>query len=683
VTEADAPISIWQTITYFINDSTETEDVGPLRHEIAKYVVGEPLEQIGILDCEYSYTEVSVDDDIPDAFALLNDNRTLSLVVLVGQLGHRKLPEIPFSDIKKSLISVASQISEISAGSSTVSTEGREGVGEYVSLVKSITKRVKKIEVKVLAVGSVKATAPEHTASLLKEVDISGGKSIPISVELFDVPTLQDEWDRSSKTGTIDLDLTEFLGHPLSCLKAGAGSDGFDTYLAIIPGDSLANIYARFKTRILQKNLRNFLQATGKINKGIQSTLRENPERFLAYNNGLTITATEAELNESGKIVVLRDFQIVNGGQTTASLDYFKRFAEIDDTKRQEILQKVSVQAKITVVDTLTHPSFIDDVSNFANSQNKVNLSDFGARNKFQETLAKLMRDNIELQCRWDDGKMLYWYYEAFRGGYLTSKYQLTGQKRKIFENAFPKDQVITKLDLAKCENGWDGYPHFVCRGAEKNFNEWNRRTHPQSRPAPDIEFCRELVAKFLLFKKFESEVKNQGYAGFKSQIVSLAFSYFIYLLEIRDYEIDLYKVWEFGLMPDELTDPIVEVIDFVHKFLPIAAGQEDPAQWAKKPIAWEKMKETTKKRLYPRIVRPLKSAEMLRPLTFDLQVTCARAMEELSRSRQGIRKIDLLEKLGIDDTNWAEIRRTLLNSYDIIQLGAGTATTYKTNTTQ
>ena len=159
MTEADAPISIWQTITYFINDSTETEDVGPLRHEIAKYVVGEPLEQIGILDCEYSYTEVSVDDDIPDAFALLNDNRTLSLVVLVGQLGHRKLPEIPFSDIKKSLISVASQISEISAGSSTVSTEGREGVGEYVSLVKSIAKRVKKIEVKVLAVGSVKATA--------------------------------------------------------------------------------------------------------------------------------------------------------------------------------------------------------------------------------------------------------------------------------------------------------------------------------------------------------------------------------------------------------------------------------------------------------------------------------------------------------------------------------------------
>jgi len=680
--DSGAPISIWKTINYFVNDTDESQEALPLRHEIAKYIIEEPLAEIGVLDYDYMYTEVSVEEGLPDAFAILEDDVTLSLVILIGRLGDHVVPEIYFKEIRESLENLERQIVEIFKGSYPP-TEGKEGVGEFVNLLKKNSHRIEKVEVKAIAIGSVRDAAPVLAADLLKELIAGGGRSIPVFVELFDIPTLQDEWDRSSKTGSVDLDLIEFLGRPLRCLKSPSGSDGFDTYLAIIPGEALANIYARFKTRILQKNLRNFLQATGKINKGIQSTLLNKPERFLAYNNGLTITASEAIVNESGQIVKLLDFQIVNGGQTTASLDVFKRTANIDDMKRNEALQKVSVQAKITVVDTLVDPTFIDDVSNFANSQNKVNLSDFGARDKFQETLAKLMRDNDQLECVWDSGETLYWYYEAFRGGYLTEKYQLHGQKRKIFESAFPKHQVITKLDLAKCENGWDGKPHFVCRGAEKNFKEWNRRTQPQSRPAPDFQFCRELVAKFLLFKKFDQLVKEEGYAGFKSQIVALSFSYFRHLLEIRNYEPDLNKIWNLGRVPEEMTQPMTEVIHFVSVFLARAAAKEDPAQWAKKPIAWDELKKTvSSQKPYPKIFKQLNDSNMLRSLTFNLSVVCANAVEILSTSK-GLRKADLLNKLGIDSTNWDEIRRTLLASYEVEQSGIGGGMIYKINSSK
>ena len=678
MSSSSSAVSIWQTITYFINDSSDGFDSQPLRNQIANYLIGEPLAQIGTLEEGFIYTEVSIAEGLPDAFALSDNNQTLNLLFLVGRLGNLKLPEVKLSEISQSLESLATTISSVLLGTQAFTTEGRDGLGEFVYLVQEASSKIKKIDVKVIALGSIQAEVPEIANKLVREIKLSEKHSCPFLVEVFDIPTLQAEFDRSAKSGTVDLDLIEYLGHPLRCLKAPSGVDGFDTYLAIIPGDALANIYYRWKTRILQKNLRNFLQAKGKINRGIQETLLKKPERFLAYNNGLTITASQAVINESQQIVKLCDFQIVNGGQTTASLDFFKRLSNIEESKRIEALKKVSVQAKITVVDTTKDPEFINDVSNYANSQNKVNLSDFGARDKFQETLAALMRDNEDLAFEWDNGDINFWYYEAFRGGHLTSKFQLTGNKRAIFERAFPKDQVITKLDLAKCENSWDGYPHFVCRGAEKNFLEWRKRTLPQSRLAPDLDFCKELVAKFLLFRRFESLVKKQGFPAFKSQISAISYSYFRYLLEIRNYEVDLNKIWETGWVPEEMNESILLVIRFVADLIRKGAGEEDPAQWAKKQTAWESFKETTKTNSYPKIVGPLKSLGALRKSRFHLQVACTKAMEEIEKSRFGLVKVEILQKLGLDSTYWEQIRQTLLRDYEIIQTGFGSATRYK-----
>ena len=300
--------------------------------------------------------------------------------------------------------------------------------------------------------------------------------------------------DESSDSGSVSIDFREFIGGPLKCLQAPTRDAGFDTYLAIVPGEVLASIYERYRTRILQKNLRNYLQASGKVNKGIQKSLKEMPEKFLAFNNGLTVTASAAQINENGYIEILSDFQIVNGGQTTASLDHARRFSGLD-------LKSVSVQAKIVVIDIELDRTFIDDVSNYANSQNKVKMSDFSSRDSFHVALSSLMRDNENLVCEWDDGSRNYWFYEAFRGGYKTELGELTGKRRRRFERNFPKSQVIDKLELAKCENSWDGFPHFVCRHGDMNFAAWVKRTKPQSRNAPDLEYCKEIIAKVILWR--------------------------------------------------------------------------------------------------------------------------------------------------------------------------------------
>jgi hypothetical protein len=670
--DRDDNVSIWTTITIYVNEPLAEDggDPKPLRQAVAEYIVGEPLLQVGAVEGGYSFTGAIGDEPIPDAFSLGEDGRDLSLILLVGRLGERTLPTVPTATIESAIRTMVSSVEAIAKGELSIPEAGREGVGEYVTTVTDAISRIGLIKVTVVVLGVALPEAMDAREDRLPPLSIAGRPSIPIRVNVTDITSLQEKWEKSSRTGTVDLVLADFVGAPLPCLRTVDGRDGFETLLVVIPGDALANIYYRFKSQVLQKNLRNFLQATGKVNKGIQTTLKEQPERFLAYNNGLTITASAAEFDERGRIVLLRDFQIVNGGQTTASLDYAKRFSRVD-------LSAVSVQAKITVIDTVADPGFIDDVSKYANSQNKVKMSDFNARDRFQSVLAGLMRDNEDLKWTWDSGESNYWYYEAFRGGYVTAKYQRTGRSRETFERAFPKNQVIDKLELAKVENGWDGYPHYVCRGADNNFALWVKRTHPHTRPEPDVKYCTELVARVLLLREIVARVRDGGYAGFRSQIVAYSYSFLRFLLEKKSSEIDLAKIWSLGYVPPELRDVIDTVIEFVAVFLPAHAGKEDPAQWAKKEVAWEALKRTFDDKRAPRVYTALKTAGLLRTSSFELGAACSRAIDALTKNRAPMSKAQLTEAMGVHDSYWTEIRQALLEKYGIVQIGERNAARY------
>jgi hypothetical protein len=670
--DSDNNVSIWTTITSYVNEPPFDDGGDPisLRQAVAEYLVGEPLLQVGTVEGGYSFTGIIGDEPFPDAFSLLEDGNELSLVLLIGRLGERSLPTVPTTLIETAVHSLISSIESICQSGESIPEAGTEGVGEFTYIIQNEISKVQLLSVTVVVLGVALPTALDARRDRIPPIKISNRLTVQVQVETVDIPTLQEQWDKSSNTGTVDLELSEFLGAPLPCLRSTERRDQFETLLTVIPGDALANIYYRYKSRVLQKNLRNFLQATGKVNKGIQKTLKTQPERFLAYNNGLTITASSAVFDERGRIVVLRDFQIVNGGQTTASLDYAKRFNGVD-------LSSVAVQAKITVIDTASDPSFIDDVSNYANSQNKVKLSDFQARDGFQTALSRLMRDNPRLMWTWESGESNYWYYEAFRGGYLTAKYQRTGRQREQFERIFPKNQVIDKLELAKVENGWDGYPHFVCRGADKNFTEWVKRTRPQSRPEPDMQYCIQLVAKVLLFRAIATRVKDAGYQGFKSQIVSYSYSYLCFLLERRASEVDLDQIWSLGHVPSELGAVLDELIAFVADFLPNNAGREDPAQWAKKETAWMSLKRTLETGRAPRIYPALTAVDLVRPTTFDLGVACARAVEALTKTRVPLNKSQLLEAMWVHDSYWSDVRSVLLNNYGVIQVGGRGGATY------
>jgi hypothetical protein len=380
----------------------------------------------------------------------------------------------------------------------------------------------------------------------------------------------------------IELDFASDYGGPVSALETKACTGEYRTYLAFLPAPVLARIYGQHGQRLLERNVRAFLSAKGKINKGLQQTLKDAPHRFLAYNNGLCCTAAsvEVELRENGHALLhgVRDFQIVNGGQTTASIFHAMKREGTD-------VSGVVVQVKLTV---LSDPERVTDIvpliSKYANSQNKVNTADFSANGKFHLEVEKLSR-TVWAPATSGLDRGTHWYYERARGSYADDKLrQGTPARIREWEKQNPATQKFTKTDLAKYEQLWAGQPHIVCLGAEKNFIRFAQRHEDEGEPVINLSYFKHIVAKMILFKTAERLVTNQTGGELRAQTVAYALAW---LAEKSGRRIDLNQIWEKQRIPSVLADAISMTGKAAYAYIKGQPG--NPTEAAKKIECWER----------------------------------------------------------------------------------------------
>lgn len=385
---------------------------------------------------------------------------------------------------------------------------------------------------------------------------------------------------------TIEIDFLEQFGVTIPCIENSTSSK-YSVYLAIISGELLAALYDEHRDRLLEKNVRSFLQVKGAVNKGIRDTLRDEPDMFLAYNNGISVTAESVEIvrDENGKPSIrrIRDMQIVNGGQTTASI-----FNTHKDKKINADLSKVFVQMKISVI---TSPSDMDEIvpriSAFANTQNKVQVADFSANDPFHRKIEELSRT---IWAPAQGGmKPVNWFYERARGQYadMLSR-ETTTLRRKQFKEMHP---VFTKTDLAKYENTWDQLPYYVSEGAQKNFKRFTIRLSERKRYVPTKIYYQNLIAKAILFRRTEKLVQQQQFGGYRANIVTYTIAFLSYKTAQR---INLEKIWKEQSLSPALEQEIVTVSKIVHDIIIDAPGGANIGEWCKKEKCWAAIKETS-----------------------------------------------------------------------------------------
>ena len=423
-----------------------------------------------------------------------------------------------------------------------------------------------------------------------READELDGRTITYSV--WDIGRLYRQATVGHGREDIDVDLTEGFGGPLPVLPARQQEAEHESYLAVIPGKVLAAIYDRWGTRLLEQNVRVFLQHRGKVNKGIRATLENEPSMFFAYNNGITATAEEVEIDDDrGRLLLrrLKNFQIVNGGQTTASVHAAQR-GKVD-------VSQTFVQMKLSVVDPERANSLVPKISEFANSQNRVSAADFFANHPFHVRMEGFSR---RIHAPSPDGtfRQSKWFYERARGQYADARAGLTSAQRRKFDLENPRWQLFTKTDLAKFVNVWEERPDEVSRGAQKNFAGFARRIGQAWRNAPDDfneAWYREAVAKAIVFRATERLVSEQPWyqGGYRANIVAYAIAKTAHDTREMGRAVDFEAIWHRQALPAAMGQALVAVAESVHGVLVAPpAGISNVTEWAKKQMCWKRVSE-------------------------------------------------------------------------------------------
>lgn len=406
-----------------------------------------------------------------------------------------------------------------------------------------------------------------------------GGKAVRL--EVMDIQRLHRHWSEGKPRDELVVDFKLVCGGPLPCVYVPGESD-YDYALTAIPAEALRLLYEQFGARLLEANVRSFLSVKGKgVNAGIQNTLRNAPERFMAYNNGIVIVADRMELDRAGGegstgILWLKGLQIVNGGQTTASI-YFtkKKFPETD-------LSRVRIPAKIIVMrddDAAKEEALVSDISRYANSQNAVRQSDLSANKPFHVEVEKLSRSVF---C--PDG-VSQWFYERAAGSYntLLTREGTTPAKLKALKEAIPTSRRITKTDLAKYITAWDKKPDIVSLGSQKNFDRFMAGLTPadgQEAPLPTVAEYKSMIAKAKIYRDAQRLLRPM-FQAFQANVTAYTVSL---LSEKLGQRIDLDRVWNKQGSSPELLAQIAVWGKEVNEVLHASAGGKMVSEWAKRP---------------------------------------------------------------------------------------------------
>lgn len=483
----------------------------------------------------------------------------------------------------------------------------------------------------------------------------SASYTIPIEYHFWDMEEVFKAEQARRNNQEIIINLENDYQTKLECIETFDERNGIKSYLTIMPAIVLAKIYSKYKVRLIDKNVRNFLGGKIKVNSEMAKTIAETPELFFSYNNGISSTAAEViiQTDETGRkyISTIRNWHIVNGGQTTSTIynAYRKKGLE-------ENLQKSFVSVKVSEVPYAVEQNIknlVGDIAKYANSQTKIKDSDLSANAPYMLDLQEQSRKEWATDA---NGHPTLWYFERLRGQFLTDKGMVGGvgtQKVKRFEEERPLSQRFNKADVAKLEMAWNEKPYDACKGAEVCFDKYWKHIKDNT-PKVDEQYFHSIVAKSIIYKRVNSILVARGNKGHAAIIAS----YTLALLSLRSQKkLNLDYVWQNQRVHDDLTPTIEECIKAVSEQLRVMATQDkNPQTESKKVDFWNNVQNRTLNITLPDSVLIDESSQIV--ITEEqrkaLETALGRGIEfwqNLSAwcRKEGRGKVSIMEKKKVD----------------------------------
>lgn len=462
----------------------------------------------------------------------------------------------------------------------------------------------------------------KQIAKTLKDEKI-GDKTVELNV--WDISRLYDLVCSKAQKESVEIDLKEMGYDGIPCVKAvdyqnviadieiapkydeeleqedESNIVTYASYLAVVPGQVLNDLYLEFGSKLLEGNVRSFLSVRGKVNKSIQGTIKNYPEMFFAYNNGIAATATdiETEMTSEGlKIVKIKDLQIVNGGQTTASIANTLLTAK----KNENVdLSRLFVPMKLSILEHSMAEKIIPKISEYSNSQNKVDASDFFSNHPFHIRMEEYSR-KTPIPSVGGNQFQQYWFYERTRGQYNQGKMKFGAKSSQLkkYNDRYPDKMVITMLDLARYMELYEGAPNIVSKGKQKTlqvFAEHIKKQWAKSDAVYNAFYYKRMVAIGIMYKATDEIVKQSDWyketRSYKANVVAYTLSIiFDYVHKNKKgYEIDFGRIWNAQDIYEELENQIRILSREVYNFITGPRDTENVTEWCKKELCWTRAK--------------------------------------------------------------------------------------------
>lgn len=458
---------------------------------------------------------------------------------------------------------------------------------DLADIIHTYKDRIRKFKYHIFTDASVSAT--------IKTVETQPIGTIPTDCQVWSLERLFRICSSDLARQSIEIDFSQFTAHGIPCLPVfDASTDDFHSYLCVIPGKILADIYDEYGSALLEGNVRSFLSTKVAVNKKIRETILSKPDRFFAFNNGISATALNVELADTpqGRFVTkVKDFQIINGGQTTASLSN-ARFRDKAD------LSSIFVQMKLTEIDETDadkSTELIRNISKSSNSQNKVSDADFFATSPFHIRMEQFSR---RMFANASDGSQYetHWFYERARGQYLQAQMRLTPAKKKQFQMQNPKNQLITKTDLAKVMVTWHGRPDIVSRGAQTCFMWFANITDAaweEDNEQFNEKYYQESVALTIMHRYLEKAIPMQHWyeSGYRANVITYSIASLHHLLSKQKagLKLDLAMIWIRQTVPDVLCSVLLHIAEIVYSLITSEDRKVvNVTQWCKREECWK-----------------------------------------------------------------------------------------------
>lgn len=422
------------------------------------------------------------------------------------------------------------------------------------------------------------------------------GKFFKVILDVIDFERIYKTRAESFEKEQIVIETNDYGIEGVPCIKAQIGTDKYDSYLAVLPGEFLADIYDDYSSRLLESNVRSFLSFRGGINKGIRGTILNSRDKFFTYNNGISATAKEIECEfVEGKGLLIKkfvDLQIINGGQTTASLASTR-------IKDKASLSNIFVQMKLTVVKE-NDPEFVRNIAKFANSQNKVTSADLNSNHPYYTKIEEFSRKIYAPSVNGNPYQEL-WFFERARGQYEQPMIKMTTKKqRDDYQRIRPKDKKFTKTDLAKYINSANMQPYYVSWGADVNstrFQEQMEKEWDKDSSVFNEFYYKELIGKAIIYKSLERIISKQEWyienRAYRPQLVTYAFAKFVYEVKQKNYDIDYKDIWDHQAIPPAMETELAMIAKLA--FDNINGNREiaNIGTYCKSKSCWERLQKT------------------------------------------------------------------------------------------